>query len=107
MKCLQYSGPLLIALIFLAGCRESDSQLVRRAQLVGNENIQLKKQLEAKDKEIQALEQKMATMQQDYEKQIQGSGESNFKLLEIVSQTTKELEDCKAELERLRGAQPQ
>lgn len=103
MESGKYSLALLTTIIiFIAGCGQSDSQLVRKAQLVGHENIQLKKQLDKQKQEYKALEDKMASMQQDYEQQLKVSGESSFKVMEIVAQTAKDLEDCQAENEKLR-----
>ena len=104
MNRVKYSCLLLIAaVVFMAGCQESDSQLVQRARLVGSENIQLQKELEQKDKEIQSLKDRMAKMEEDYQQQLNESAESSFKLLEIVSQTSKDLEECRAENERLKA----
>lgn len=96
-------GIVLVALvILLTGCQESDSQMVRKAQLVGHENLQLKKQLQQKDSEIAALKQQIADMQAETQKQLDETGQSMISMLENLAQTATELEQCKAENEQLK-----
>ena len=91
----------LLAAVFCllsAGCQESTSKSTsdRRAQLVGNENIQLKKQLQAKDQEIQRLKNQIQTMEQQAQQDSVTQGETYSKLLEIVADLNRQIEECKA-----------
>lgn len=88
---------LLIAFCLLAaGCGSSEPQSSRRAQLVGNENIQLKKQIQDKDKEIMRLQNEIQKMEQLAEDEEAKQGETYSRLLEIVADLTKQLEECRA-----------
>lgn len=93
---------LAAALALLTGCRQSDSQLVQRAKLVGSENIQLKKQLEQKEKEIQALRQQMAEQEQQFQRQQEDTSAAMMAFGDILQQTNLQLEACKAENEQLK-----
>lgn len=88
---------LLIAFCFAAaGCQESASQSGRRAQLVGNENIQLKKQIQEKDREIERLHNEIKAMEQQAASYAEQQGQTYKKLIEIIADTTQQLEECKA-----------
>ena len=53
--------------ITLLGCgKNTDSTSIKRAKLVGNENIELKKQLTLKDKEIQKQKDLLTQREQQF-----------------------------------------
>ena len=83
--------------VFLAGCEEASESEIRRAKLVGNENIQLKKQLELKDKEIQKFKDLVAKCEEDMALALQQSGEANLKVLKVLAETSKENDTLKEE----------
>ncbi len=57
--------------ITLSGCRqESGNRSLRRARLVGNENIELKKQLKQRDKEIKRQKQLVVQCRAERDKEI-------------------------------------
>lgn len=87
---------------FLFGCQESDSDIIKRAKLVGNENIQLKQQLAQKDKEIQSLKDKITQLDADIEKLNMEFGESTIKTLTMVAETTKRNEALATEIKQLK-----
>ncbi len=72
---------LLGSFLFLLGCGkpQNDSDMVRRAQIVGNENLQLKREIVDKDKQIAELtaksEQSKAELTQQLE-QLKADNES-------------------------------
>jgi predicted RNase H-like nuclease (RuvC/YqgF family) len=83
--------------LLLAGCQESASRSSdRRAQLVGHENIQLKKQIEARDKEIRRLEDEILKMQDQARQESEKQGDTYTKLMEIIADLNKQIEECKA-----------
>ena len=88
---------LLIAFCLVAaGCQESASQSDRRTRLVANENLQLKKQIQEKDHEIERLQNEIKTMQQQTATDAEQQGDTYKKLLDMLATTTKQLEECKA-----------
>ena len=76
--------------LFLAGCQESNQSEIRRAKLVGNENIQLKKQLELKDKQIQELKELIAKCENEKVLAIDEAGNANLKALKMLAEISKE-----------------
>ncbi len=62
-------GLTMMAVLTLVSACQQDDQMIKRAQLAGYENRQLKKQIEQKDAEIAALKQQhtMAQQQKDTE----------------------------------------
>ncbi|MHC4553119.1 MAG: hypothetical protein ACYSUT_10215 [Planctomycetota bacterium] len=100
--------------VMLCGCQESSSSGssadIQRARLVGNENIQLKKQLAAKDAEIEQLKKDIEQIKAEKADAIQQSGETNIKVMKIVLEsetrnTALKAENAKlkAELEKLKN----
>lgn len=91
---------LIIAAVCLlsAGCQESASNASsdRRAQLVGHENIQLKKQIQARDLEIERLKGEIQKMEEKAQQDLEKQGESYTKMMEIIADLNKQLEACKA-----------
>ena len=59
------SAVFLLTVIFTAGCEESNKFSDKHAMLVGNENLQLKKQLKQKDAEIKALNKQIKDLKGD------------------------------------------
>lgn len=99
-----------IVLIMMAGCQESDSTLVQRARLVGNENLKLKDQLQEKDQQIAQLKEDIEKLEAEKVQIIQESGDTNIKIMRIVAETeqrnqalTDENAKLKEELEKLKA----
>lgn len=97
--------------LFFVGCEKSSESEIRRAKLVGSENIQLKKQLELKEKEIQEQKDLLAKYQSDTVKAIDEAGDANLKVLQMLAETSKKNEALheenlrlKAQLEELKAA---
>lgn len=100
----------LMAVLLLTGCQESESSQIQRARLVGRENLQLKKQIDAKETEIAQLKKDIEQLKIDKDKVSQQSGETNIRVLQIMAETenknallTLENEKLKAELEQLKS----
>jgi predicted RNase H-like nuclease (RuvC/YqgF family) len=68
----------------------------RRAQLVGQENLQLKKQIQEKDREIERLKGEIQTLQEQSAHEAELQGQTYTKLMEIMADLTAQLEACKA-----------
>lgn len=92
-----------ILAIFMNGCQESDQSEIRRAKLVGNENIQLKKQLESKDKEIQKQKDLVTKIEVEKALAIEQSAEANLKLLKALAEVSKEKDTLLEENLRLKA----
>lgn len=92
---------LPFALCLFSGCRQPNPQdaaagssdMIRRAQMVGQENIQLKKQIET-------LEQRIA----DLEKQVEAEQTENARIMaqhsDIYTGLMRNLLDCSTKLEQ-------
>ncbi|MEJ5259873.1 MAG: hypothetical protein WHS88_06770 [Anaerohalosphaeraceae bacterium] len=87
---------VLAVLIAGAGCQESGQKTDRRAQLVGQENLQLKKQIQEKEREIERLKKEIEALQEKAQKDEELHGQTYAKMLEIVADVTAQLEACKA-----------
>lgn len=86
---------VLVGLV-LGGCQESGRKTDRRAQLVGQENLQLKKQLQAKDREIERLQKEIESLGEQAQKNEELQGQTYRKLMEMIAEITAQLEACKA-----------
>ena len=87
---------LVIAVYVLSGCQgpaSSDAgsgDLVRRAQVVGHENIQLKKVIADKDREIADLNRQLEAAQAENERILKQNSEIHDGLLrQLLECTTK------------------
>ncbi len=94
----------LATLIFFAGCQESNKLSDKRARLVGNENLQLKKQLTKKDDEIKALnvrieklEAEIVKCEKNTETSVQRVTKSVGDLMGVFSETTQKAATLEAE----------
>lgn len=96
---------LLFSLILLAsGCGdpESDAALIRRARLVANENIALKKQLEEKDKHIAQLEKQIEQLKQEKQHISEQTDETTFRLLQMTAEAEQRADTLRQENEWLK-----
>ena len=100
----------IMGVLLLTGCQESESGQIQRARLVGRENLQLKKQIEAKDAEIAQLKKDLQDLQAAKDQASQQAGNTNFRVMQIVAETEKQKEQLqienkalKAELEKLKA----
>ena len=59
------SAVFVLTVILFAGCEESNKFSDKRARLVGNENLQLKKQLAQKDAEIKGLNARIEELEDE------------------------------------------
>ncbi|MBC8378934.1 MAG: hypothetical protein H8E62_07155 [Planctomycetes bacterium] len=99
-----------ITMITLTGCQESDSNLVQRARLVGNENLKLKNQLKEKDQEIALLKKDFENLEAEKALAIEEAGNANFKILQLLLESEQNKEKLiqknailKEELEKLKA----
>ena len=89
--------------ITLSGCREeSGDTSLRRARLVGNENIELKEEIKMRDKEIQRQKQLLEQCRADRTKDKEQSGNNTLKLLEQLAESGKQVGTLAAENAQLR-----
>lgn len=87
--------------LFLVGCSkpQSDSDRVRRAQLVGNENLQLKKDIVDKDKQIAELAKQAELAKADLQ---QANATVTKQVEQAKADLTKQLEQLKQDNESLK-----
>jgi hypothetical protein len=96
--------------IVLVGCQESESAQIRKARVIGNENIQLKKELEEKNQQIEDLEKKIEEIETKSAEDIQKAGDTSIKAMRLLLESEKrnealslEIENLKEELEKLKA----
>ena len=99
-----------IAVPMLTGCQESDSSMVQRARLVGNENLKLKKEIEEKDARITQLQKQIEDLKAENAKAMEESGNANFKLVQMFADSekaneklTQENKELKEQLQKLKA----
>ena len=92
---------LLTNLPFITSCEESDNADNRRAKLVANENLELKKQLEQKNLEIQKQKRLLAQSEEDRAKETEQVGDSLIKLMQQLVAIGKENEQLKVKIKEL------
>lgn len=92
---------LLTNLPFITSCKESDNADNRRARLVANENLELKKQLELKEKEIQKQKRLLAQSEEDRAKETEQVGDSLIKLMQQLVTIGEENEQLKVKIKEL------
>lgn len=92
---------LLTNLLFITSCKESDNADNRRARLVANENIELKKQLALKEKEIQKQKNLLAKCQKDMVKEAEQVSVSVVKLMQQLVAIGKENQQLKVKNKEL------
>ena len=84
--------------MLLTGCGEENlTAQQRKAKLLANDNLQLKKQLKDKDKEIKAQMDLVKDCKKENARAQEVSGDTMGKMLKIVAETNIELEKLKAE----------
>jgi len=100
----------VLGTLLLAGCQESDATQIRKARLVANENLQLKKQLAEKDTQIQDLKKQIEEIEAEKAKADEEFGSTTIKTLQMVAETesrnqalTDENEKLKEEIESLKA----
>lgn len=99
----------LFGTLCLTGCGKSDANQIRKARLIANENLQLKKQLAEKDAQILDLEKRIEKTEAEKAKADEEFGTTTIKTLEMVAEIEKqrqaleeENENLKNEIEKLR-----
>lgn len=86
----------ILGCLLAGSCRNNPQGVDRRAQLVGQENLQLKKQIQEKDREIERLKGEIQKLQKQSEQEAELQGQTYTKLMEIMADLTAQLEACKA-----------
>jgi len=102
----------VLSILLLTGCQESESSQIRRARVIGNENLQLKQELEGKDQQIEELTAQIEALEVEKAKVIEQSGETSIKTLRMLLESEKRAEavvienrKLQEELEKLKAAQ--
>ena len=94
----------VIVLLPLVGCQEeSQSSQIQRARLVGRENLQLKKEIEAKDAEIAKLKQAFEDLRIAKDQAAAQAGDANLKILQLLAENEKQTEQLRLENEALKA----
>ena len=102
----------VLGILLLAGCQESDASQIRKARLVGTENLQLKQELEKKNQQIEELTAQIEALEVEKAKVIEQSGETSIKTLRMLLESEKRAEaivienrKLQEELEKLKAVQ--
>jgi len=86
---------IVVSCLLITGCQKPAAGLsTRKAQIVGSENLQLKKDIADKDKQIAALTQQLQEAKQENEAIEQQHGDTYGKLLQMLA-------DCETKREKL------
>ncbi|MDH4202042.1 MAG: hypothetical protein OEV87_04045 [Phycisphaerae bacterium] len=100
----------VLGTFLLTGCQKSDASQIRKARLVANENLQLKKQLAEKDAQIQDLKKQIEEIEAEKAKADEKFGSTTIKTLQMLAETedrnqalTLENEKLKEEIESLKA----
>ena len=81
-----------LATLLLTGCQESDSSQIRRARLIATENMQLKQDLEERNRQIEELKAQIEALELENAKVIEQSGEASIKTLRMLLESEKRAE---------------
>ncbi len=93
----------LVALVFFSGaCRETGSISTKRAQLIANENMELKKQAESLKQEINKQKELLAKCEKEMLKIPAESAKTHKLLFDTIGKIGRELEDKATENEELK-----
>jgi len=102
----------VLSILLLAGCQKSESSQIRKARLVGAENLQLKQELKEKGQQIEELTAQIEALEVEKAKVITQSGETSIKTLRMLLESEKRAEaivienrKLQEELEKLKAAQ--
>jgi hypothetical protein len=92
-----------IVTVALTGCQksESESNQIRRARVVATENLQLKKQLDEKEAQIEALKAEMDKSLAESAREIEAAGDANLKVLKLLLESEQANEALRLEVEQL------
>ena len=100
----------VIAIVLGTGCQESDATQIRKARLIGTENLQLKKQLKEKDQQIEDLKKEIEQVKAEMAQKEKQSGQTSIKSLKLLMESEKRAEGLvienrklKEELEKLKA----
>ena len=98
---------IILAILISAECQEQQTPTTdRRAKLVGNQNLQLKKQLKQKDVEIQRQKNLVIKCQQEMEAQQETynqSAEGMIGIMKTLVERETQIQMLKAEIATLKG----
>ena len=91
-----------LATLLLTGCQESDSSQIRRARLIATENMQLKQDLEERNRQIEELKAQIEALELENAKVIEQSGEASIKTLRMLLESEKRAEAIVIENRKLK-----
>ena len=109
----QYTMIMVILALVLSlgtGCQKSDASQIRKARLIGAENLKLKKQIEEKDQQIAELKKDIERIEAESAKKQEQAGETSIKSMRLLMESEKRAEGLlienrklKEELEKLKA----
>ena len=91
------------AILPILGCEESSQYEIKQARLTGQENIELKQQIESLKGEIQKQKDLLAKSEKEKQDVIQEASDSSIKMMKILAETSKENEELKTEIAQLQN----
>jgi len=86
---------VLTVSILISGCEESNLTSQRRARLVGDENLKLKKQLKSCNQETQELKEVLTAYEKEEQREYDAqkkAGDLTFKLMDNVADSAEKIE---------------
>ena len=92
----------VLGILLLTGCQESEASQIRRARVIASENMQLKQDLEEKDKQIEELKKQIEDMNIENAETHEEFGKMTTATLQILVDTETLNQALKLENERLK-----
>ncbi|MBE0535306.1 MAG: hypothetical protein IH624_06505 [Phycisphaerae bacterium] len=96
---------VLAAGAVFSGCQEeaADASSMRRARLVADENIALKKQIEERDKEVEKQKQRVEECKQEMTKGQEQTGSTMLQMMQHLAESGKQAEALAEENKQLKA----
>ena len=91
----------VLGILLLAGCQESDANQIRRARVVGNENLQLKQDMKEKDQQIEDLKKEIEKIETESADAVERAGEMSIKSMRLLLESEKRAEGLLIENRKL------
>ncbi|MHC5199328.1 MAG: hypothetical protein ACYSO1_04335 [Planctomycetota bacterium] len=93
---------VLLSVPLLIGCQESRSGQIRRARLIADENLELKKELKQKDEQIADLKKQIEEIEAKIVEENKKFGDMTLKTLPFLAESEKKNQALTAENKKLK-----
>jgi hypothetical protein len=95
---------LILGLGLLVGCQEqNESEIIKKARLVGQDNIELKKQIHKQEQAFQEQKDLLEQCRQEVVKSQEEATDTGVKMLEIAGKSATEADNLRVENDKLKA----